>query len=406
MVEQKVSLLQTAYILFKNRKVIVVSTLGAIAVAAAISLVLPKWYKARASILPPESATSQADIIGIMKRVGYQPAMIPTVTSPSEIYSAVLESYRVTNAVIDSLNLIDAYKGGSRAKTVNRIKKYRSVGVSREGIVEIEYEDKDPERAAEVANALVRELDLFNREVRGTTAKRVREFIEQRIEQTMAELDTAEAELKAFKESTGAVLISEQTKASIETAAEIYARIAELEVSLERLGAFATDKSPEVIDIRSQIRALERKLAEMGYMKPAADQGNDSRLFPSFANAPALEKRLAELMRNAEIKRAVYTVLSEQYEEAKIRETRDTPTLQVLDWAHPPTQRSRPRRKAIVAVSGAFAFLLSSFLVFSRERMHRSAQPEPENVLADISSMLQGDLRAIGTLLRERRRES
>ncbi|MFH1314165.1 MAG: Wzz/FepE/Etk N-terminal domain-containing protein [Candidatus Eisenbacteria bacterium] len=400
--EDSVSLTRLVYLLFRNRRVIVVSTLIAVIVAGAVSFVLPKWYRAGASILPPESGTGQADIIGIMRFAGYQPAMIPTITSPSEIYSAILKSYRVTNSVIDSLDLIEAYRAKTRVKAIGTVEKHRDVSVSAEGLVKIAYEDRDRVRSAEVANAFVRELDRFNMEVLVGSAKRVREFIENRIQQTVVELEIAETYLKEFKESTGAVLISEQTKVSIETAAEIYGRIAQLEVDLERLRQFATDRSPEVIDIRSQIRALERKLAEMGYMTSDETDGSGSKLFPRFDDAPKLEKRLGELMREVEIKRAVYAVLSEQYENAKIQEMKNTPTLQVLDWAHPPLVRSKPRRKAIVAVTGVFAFLLSSFVVLSREKRHLGAAAQPERAAAEIFEMLRGDLRAIGGFFRQR----
>jgi tyrosine-protein kinase Etk/Wzc len=400
--EDSVSLTRLVYSLFRNRRVIVVSTLGAVLVSAAISLVLPKWYKAGVSILPPESTTGQADIAGMMRFAGYQPAMIPTVTSPSEIYAAILTSNRVTNAVIDSLDLMAAYGAANRNDAISAVRRHRHVTVTMQGLVEVYYEDRDRARSADVANAFVRELDTFNREVQVTSARRVREFIENRIRQTAAELEVAETELKEFKETTGAVLISEQTRASIETGAGIYGRIAELEVALERLGQFATDRSPEVVDIRSQIRALERKLAEMGYMRSDESSQSDTRLFPRFDNAPGLEKRLAELLREVEIKRSVYAVLNEQYEAAKIQEMRDTPTLQVLDWAHPPLVRSRPRRKAIVAVSGVFAFLLSSFVVLAGEKRHVGAGVEPDRAAAQISEMLRGDLRAFAAFFRKR----
>jgi len=206
----------------------------------------------------------------------------------------------------------------------------------------------------------------------------VREFIEDRIDQAEDELENAELELKEFKEGTGAVYVSEQAKASIETAAELYGRIVELEVSLERLRQFATDRSPEITDIKSQIRALEKNLAQMGYATGDSDQAAKSKLFPSFDNAPELEMRLSELMREVEIKRSVYKVLSEQYEEAKIQEMRDTPTLHVLDWAQPPLVRSKPKRKVVVAVSTAFAFILSSIAVIWRKKMLTGRYPRSE----------------------------
>ena len=371
--------MEVVRILVKERRIIVVSTVAALLISAIVSLILPKWYKARATILPPESGTSQTDVVGLMRFAGYQPALLPTVTSPSEIYTAILGSSRVTNAVIDSLDLMTEYGTQSRLNVLDRVIKHVEVGVTRESLVRVEYEDRDRERSARVANAFVSELDRFNCETRVTSARRVREFIEHRIRQAEMDLEVAEVGLKEFKESTGVVFVSEQAKASIETAAELYGRIVELEVSRERLRQFATDRSPEIMDIKSQIRALEKNLAQMGYATAEHDETAKNKLFPSFSNAPEMEMRLAGLMREVEIKRSVYRVLSEQYEEAKIQEMRDTPTLHVLDWAEPPLMRSKPKRKIMVGVSGAFAFLLSSFVVIYRNKVWTGRNRETDS---------------------------
>jgi uncharacterized protein involved in exopolysaccharide biosynthesis len=279
---------------------------------------------------------------------------------------------------VDSLDLIQAYGKGSLEETREAVWYGLRVSVSPEGLVLVSYEDRDAARAAAVANAFVAELDRFYSETRVTTARKVRELIERQMGKTEAELESAQAALKDFKERTGAVMISEQTDASIRTAAELYGRIAELEVNLERISQFATDKSPEVMDTKAQIRALERKLVEMGY----ADAGPDSEadagvtLFPKFSSAPSLEQQLADLMMAVEIKASVYKVLSEQYEEARIQEARDTPTIQVLDWAQRPHMRSRPKRKMIVAISTVAGFFLSSLWVIYRARPRGLAAPD------------------------------
>jgi tyrosine-protein kinase Etk/Wzc len=397
---ETVSLTDVSYVLLRNRRLIVLSTLVAILISIVVSFALPSWYRAKATILPPETATSQTDIVGIMRYAGYQPAMLPTLTSPSELYAAILRSRRVADGVIDSLDLVGEYGNEKRIKALDRLKKHTDISVTLEGLVLVEHEDRDRFRAAEVTNAFVRELDRFNLETNVTTARKVREFIETRLVQSLKELETAETALKKFKEATGVVLISEQTKASIQTAADLYGKIAELEVSLERMYQFATERSPEIMDIRAQIRALERKLAEMGYMKSDAGITSDSRLLPKFSNAPELEQRLAELMRDVEIKRSVYAVLSGQYEEAKIQEMKDTPTLQVLDWAHPPDVRSRPKRKVIVAISAGLAFFVSSLWVYRRDSARGTGLPVTHSTRADIADMLRDDLRQVGTLFR------
>ena len=397
--EERVSIGEMIGVLLRNRRLIAAIVLLTIAVSAAVALLLPSWYMAKASILPPESATSQTDIVGIMRYAGFQPAMIPTTTSPSEIYTAILRSERVTGAVLDSLDLIREYGSRNRVKALKRLKKKTYVDVTLEGLVRVQYSDKNRQRAADVVNTYVRELDRFNRETKVTTARKVREFIENRLVQSVEELDAAETSLRRFKEATGVVMISEQTAASIEMATELYARIVGLEVSLERMRQFATERSPEVLDLQTQIRALERKLAEMGYMDSDVEGTSESKLFPKFSSAPEIEQQMAVLMRDVEIRRSVYAVLSEQYEQARIQEMKDTPTLQVLDWAHPPEVRFRPKRKIIVGISAALALLLSSIWVTYRERFQGALSPEAEGTQAGIAAMLRDDLQWINGLV-------
>ena len=140
------------------------------------------------------------------------------------------------------------------------------------------------------------------------------------------------------------------------------------------------------------MRALERKLAEMGYDGSAGEATDANRLFPRFDSAPEMERRLAGLMMEVEIKGTVFKVLSEQYEQARIEEMRDTPTIQVLDWAGEPMFRSKPRRKVIVLVSTVAAFLLASIIVLFRERRGSLGAADRE-AISEIGSTVSDDFR-------------
>lgn len=387
-------------VLVVNRRFIAVCTAGAAVVSVVVSLVLPQWYKSRATVLPPESAASQLDVVGMMRYAGYQPGLIPTLTSPSEVYAAILGSVRVRIAVIDSLDLAEVYNEHSTEKLLEEVDKHTWISMTPEGIVVVECEDREPTRAKRLVDAYVEELDGFNRFSRVTTARAVRQFIEARIGQVIDELDRAESDLKAFKDSTGVVLISEQAQASISTASEIFARIAELEVARERVSQFATEKSPEMIDIGRQIAALERKLESMGFRGAGTEDADETTLFPRFSEAPEVELSLARLMRDVEIKRAVYGVLSEQYEQARIQEMKDMPTIQVLDWGRVPTERSRPRRKVIVLITAVSAFFLSSLLAVIRQRARRGEYSRGREAIADIKKGIAEDLHDVKRLFR------
>jgi len=398
--DQRVNMVDLVRILVVNRKFIALCTAGAIVVSVAVSLILPKWYKARASVMPPESAASQLDLAGMMRYAGYQPALLPVMTSPSEVYASVLGSVRVRWAVIDSLDLYSVYDEDNLEKLLERLSEHTWITVTTDGLIVVECEDKVPERARRMVNLYVRELDRFNRFSRVTSAGFVRHFIENRIVEITEELERAERDLKAFKDSTGAVIIDEQARVSIETAAGIFANIAELEVARERVSRFATHRSPEVIDIERQIAALERKLEQMGYSRSAVDEEYDSMLFPRFSDAPALELELARLTRDVEVKRAVFAVLSEQYEQARIQEMKDTPTLQMLDWGRTPLLKWRPKRVAIVGISTVSAFVLACAIVLVRDGARRGKYRREQEAISEIKKSISSDIEEVKGLLK------
>lgn len=384
----------------RKRKFIAAATLLAAAVSAGISFILPVWYKATGSILPPEAGSTASAITAQLLLAGFQPGMIPSAVSPSDLYAAILRSETVMYAVIDSLNLVEAYKTKNRYKAFSRLWKRTEIDVGFDGVVRVSYEDKDRERSALVVNQFLMELDSFNKNVRVGNAAKLRQFVEKRVHETSQELKEAEDELRRFQEQTGVVFISEQAKASIETAAEIFVRIAELEVEMERLRTSTTEANPEIANIRSQIRALEKKLGEMGYSGTPLVSEDDYQVFPKFRSAAEVQQRLAELSREVEIKSRVLGFLRQQYEEARIEEVRDTPTIQILDWARVPSVRSRPKRKAIVIVSSLIALLLSSGLTVRKEA--KSPVDGSVALWDEISGAVKGDLRNLLKIVRRK----
>ena len=87
---------------------------------------------------------------------------------------------------------------------------------------------------------------------------------------------------------------------------------------------------------------------------------------------------LARLVREVKIQSAVFELLTNQYEQYKIQETRDTPTIQVLDQAFPPERKSKPKRAFLVGVAGILSLVTSVVFVFGLEYFKKSKEKNPE----------------------------
>jgi uncharacterized protein involved in exopolysaccharide biosynthesis len=96
------------------------------------------------------------------------------------------------------------------------------------------------------------------------------------------------------------------------------------------------------------------------------------------AAAPSLQFELQRLQREAELKQNLYATVVQQYEQARLQEARNIPTLTVLSEPFVPVRRSAPNRRFIVVLgllSGILA-LLAQLRVAAAWRRFREEEPE------------------------------
>ena len=123
---------------------------------------------------------------------------------------------------------------------------------------------------------------------------------------------------------------------------------------------------PEIDKLTMEITELEDQLANLGYNSHDSVNPNTN-LFPKFSEVPNLEIELMRLQREVEIQSKLYAFLTQKYEESKIQEARDTPTIQILDDASSPIKRFKPKRTIMVLGYSLIAFVLSALYVILLE---------------------------------------
>ena len=107
-----------------------------------------------------------------------------------------------------------------------------------------------------------------------------------------------------------------------------------------------------------------------GWVLPAENRNPGeprSEIHIPFAQVPELGLELARLMRDVKVQETVYTLLTQQLEQAKIAEARDTPTVQVLDKAVPADRKSKPIIRLNMAIAGITSLFVGIFLAFFLE---------------------------------------
>ena len=89
------------------------------------------------------------------------------------------------------------------------------------------------------------------------------------------------------------------------------------------------------------------------------------------SNLPELGFEYARLSLDVKMKEEIVRFLGARLEEAKFKEAKDTPTLQVLDVATPPKVRTFPRRTVMVILAAALSLVMSTILAFLLESWSR-----------------------------------
>jgi uncharacterized protein involved in exopolysaccharide biosynthesis len=167
------------------------------------------------------------------------------------------------------------------------------------------------------------------------------------------------------------------------------------EVQLQVMGTYLASDHPEVARIKSSLSELRKQLQIMESGKSGKDRQPGDRLRPAITSVPALALEYGRLTRDLKVHETLYALLIAQYEQAKLAEARDTPTVQVLDPAIPAERKSRPKIALNVLIAGILSLFIGIFWAFVREAMDRrnaqsslqpSASSPDDPLLSPLSS--------------------
>ncbi|HET9250539.1 MAG TPA: GNVR domain-containing protein [Candidatus Eisenbacteria bacterium] len=320
--------------------------------ALVLSLLMPKWYSARAVLLPPTEDDSGSSMAQFLPR-GFGAIRLPGTSSLADIFVAVLKSRSIADRIVERFGLVKRYRVRDEEKAVKELEGHVRFHVGDEGTIAVIVEDQDPRIAAAMANAYVEELERFNQETRTTSAKRTRAFIEERLTVANRDLAKSEDRLREYQQRRNLPAMSPADRGDADVGARLMAQKIALEVRLQVLRQSLSESSEEVRRARQELAAIERQVGGL----------------------PQAGVEIMRLWRDVKVQEQVFELLTAQLEEARIRETRDTPTVQVLDRAVPPLHKSRPKR-ALVVIAGflvGVAGSLSAALLLERRAWNRAA---------------------------------
>ena len=298
--------------------------------------------------------------------VGAAPAQLG-IRNPNDLYVGMLKSRTVADSLIARFELQKVYDEKTMFETRRKLADNSTITSGRDGIITIEFEDKDPKRAASVANAYVEELYKLTSTLAISEASQRRLFFENQLKQTREQLAQAEISLRQAIDRKGLAGIDVQSKAILEPSAQLRAQIALREVQLSAIRIFATDQHPDIERLRHEIASMKKELGKL--------EGGDGESKPAAATSAGLEN--LRRFRDMKFLERLTELLTQQFEAAKIDEAKDISIVQVLDKAVEPERKSKPRRSLITILTAIVVGVLVVIWAFIREAVER-AQQDPE----------------------------
>jgi len=389
--DEEINLLDYLIVLAKRKRFIIKVTLGFAIVAAIVSLIMSPIYEAETKILPPTSNGS--GIAGqLMNQLGQLSAIAGigggsiAGKTPNELYIGLVKSRTVLDRMIDRFDLMklyrEKYRQYARKKILDDVLEVKDDKKS--GIITINVEDKDPKRAAEMANAFVEELQRLNTGLAITEASQRRLYFEEQLKAAKASLTQAEEGMKSFQEQTGTLQMESQAKTVIEGIGMLRAQIAAKEVELKVMKTYSTKQNPDLQKVEEALRGLRSELAKM---EGKGGKGHDP-LMPTGRMAQ-VGMDYAKQLRDVKFNEALYALLLQQYEAAKLDEAKDATIIQVIDKAVPPERRAKPKRTLMTLLAGIIGFFLSVFAAFFMEYRERAkANPEDQERFETLKKYL------------------
>jgi len=357
--DDEISLLDLLQTTVDNLRLLVLGPLAVGLLALGISFAIPPTYTASVKFLPPQQQQSSAAsmLAGLGALGGLAGGALGGLKNPADQYLAFMKSNSVQDALIERFKLQERYDRKFKVDTRKELTQNARPVSGKDGLITLEVDDKDPQFAAELANAHVDELQKLLAKLAVTEAQQRRAFFEKQLHQVKDKMIAAELALRATGIS-GSALKSNPTSAVAGVAA-LKAQVTAQEVKVGAMRGYLAETAPDFKQAMTELANLRAQLAKQEKDEPAAADGQGD---------------YVSKYREFKYQETLFELFAKQFELAKVDESREGAVIQVLDAAQPPEKKAKPQKAllAIIATLAAgFALLL---FVFVRQALRNAGR--------------------------------
>lgn len=381
MKEDSFSFLEFAIALAKHKFLVLTLPLIAALASGLWIYSRPDDYTAKAVIIPPQM--QQQSAASLLAQFG--PAATTSIAgfanfrNSGEIFLGVVRSRTVADAVVKRLDLGSTFNLSPREAQI-RLSASTNVLLNKEGLIEISVTTQDAQQAAQLTNAVLDEFSHLLATLAIDDAKQRRQYYEKELAQTKDSLIKAESAAKLAIGQKGLVNIDSQGRTLVETAARLRGQKSALEIRISSLQNYVTENNPELQKARGELAALNAELARLegNAFSSNTSQAEDRRGLDSL-----------RLLRELKFYETVSEALTKQVEIAKLDESKEFATVQVVDRAIAPATKSGPHRIRIIFAASSIALIIAAAIALLLEKINAAKKLTiTQNRLMELKSLL------------------
>lgn len=266
-------------------------------------------------------------------------------------------------------NALDAVKRfGDLVKVSDKVKD--------SGLLEIEYADKSPEKAAEVANALGQQYlasAIASRQANDTTTLA---FINGELPRLLSDLRKSEDALKRFRSTSQSMQPTNEAQTYLQGGMDLDKQIASLQLQrTQLLERYQPDSR--------WVQSVDKQLAQLKDAKAKFDG--------RFSGMPSSERTSVDLIRAQKVAETVYMGMVQKAEQLQVRRASTTGGAHIVDSAIRPHRPVKPE-PAIVLGGGLVLGLVSGIVLVFMRRHVMTGVTDPRYVERRMSVPVFGEI--------------
>jgi uncharacterized protein involved in exopolysaccharide biosynthesis len=358
-----IDLLDLLQTIVDNLRLLILGPLVAGFAALGVSYSIAPTFTAQTSFLPPQQqqgmAASMLASLGALEGLA---GAASGIKKPNDQYVTFLKSNSVEDALIDRFDLMNRYKQEFRTNARKTLQANVKISTGKDGIITITVDDKDPKTAADIANAHVQELKGLMGRLAVTEAQQRRQFFEKQLQQTQEKLTHAEIAIKTTGISSN--ILKANPQSAVAAVASLQAQITSQEVRLGAMRGYLAETAPDFKQALNELVTLRAQLAKL----------SNNTVTIASPDRNAAQGDYISKYREFKYQETLFDLFAKQFEMAKVDESREGATIQVLDKAEPPELMTKPQKALIAMVTSLTSGFSLLLFVFIRQALRNSSK--------------------------------